>query len=185
MDVYGVDPSLTCTGLAKTTPAGVILTKRVPTVATGSSLGAVRKRVRYIVGQVLQFAPEGEFLTVIESPYVPPKMRAGAVIERAWLFGMLVDQLILRGAVVQVAPATRAMYATGSGNARKPEVVAAMRAKFPEVPIQDDNVADALALMCMGARWIGEPVDGELSKKQLQAMVAVHWPQVREEEKSA
>lgn len=184
MDVYGVDPSLTCTGLAKTTPAGVILTKRVKTAATGNSLGAIRKRVRYIVGQVIQFAPEGPFVSVIEAPYVPPKMRAGSVIERAWLFGMLVDQLILRGAVVQVAPASRAMYATDRGNASKKEVLAAMRARFPELTIQDDNEADGLALLCMGARWLGEPIDGEPSEKQVQAMVATHWPELKEERRA-
>lgn len=176
MDVYGVDPSLTCTGLAKTTPAGVILTKRVKTAATGSGLGAIRKRVRYIVGQTLLFAPEGPFVTVIEKPYVPQGSKAaGSVIERAWLFGLLVDQLICRGGVVDVMPTTRAKLATGNGNARKPQVHAAMQLAFPLVDVPDHNVADAVALLWAGARWAGHEVP-EYSEKQLESWNGVAWP---------
>lgn len=180
MDVYGIDPSLTCTGLAKTTSAGVILTHRVKTSTTPDELGAIAQRIRYITAQVLQFAP-AECLTVIEAPYVPQGAKsAGSVLERAWLFGFLADQLMRRGSIVRVRTTTRAMYATGSGNARKPEVLASMRAAFPAVEIPDDNVADALAMCAMGARWLGEPIDGLLSKKQEAAMVAVHWPEMKE-----
>ena len=179
MDVLGVDQSLTCTGLAKTTFAGVVLTARVRTSPDGDELGDIRRRVRLIVGQVLRFAPD-ECVTVIEAPVIPRGHSAGAILERAWLFGMLVDQLMLRGPVVRVHQATRAMYAADSGRAEKAVVLEAMRAKFPELAIADDNVADALAMAAMGARWLGSPIDGEMSKKQARAMVAVRWPNPKE-----
>lgn len=179
MDVYGIDPSLTCTGLAKTTPAGVVLTKRVKTAPDGDDLSAIARRIRYITSQVVQFAP-AECLTVVEAPLIPRGHSSGAVLERAWLFGFIVDQLMRRGAIVRVRQATRAMYATDNGRASKAEVKAAMRAKFPAVAIPDDNVADALAMAAMGARWLGEPIDGEPSKKQVQAMAAVLWPVTKE-----
>lgn len=177
MDVLGIDQSLTCTGLAKTTPAGVVVTTRIKTSPSGGELGDTRRRIRYIVGQVLRFAPT-ECVTVIEAPIVIRNGQGGAQLERAWLFGLLVDQLIIHGPIAQVRTKTRAMYATGNGNADKPEVLAAIRDSFPDLTVPDDNVADAVALCAMGARWVGAPIDGVPGKKQMAAMVAVHWPEV-------
>ena len=175
MDILGVDQSLSMTGLARLDDAG-ITTDRIKTIPMNGGLSDDRQRIRYIVGRTLRFAPL-ECLTVIEAPYVPKGGKAaGSVTERAWLFGMLVDQLMIRGPVVQVRTKTRAMYATDNGNAEKPEVLAAMHAKFPDVVIRDDNEADALALLCMGARYLGRPIDGPESKKQSKAMTSVVWP---------
>lgn len=185
MEILGVDPSLTMTGLA-CTHDGIVATRRIPTLATAfraQGLLSTRDRIRYIVGQTLRFAPL-ECLTVIEAPYVPQGGKAaGSVIERAWLFGLLVDQLTLRGPVVQVPARTRAKYATGNGNADKKVVLAAMRAAYPGVSIPDDNVADALALLGMGARSMGVPIDGVLELQQLSAMDAVRWPDNKEMKK--
>ena len=176
MDVIGIDQSLSMSGLAKL-ENGTVTLERVKT-ETVDGLEATRNRIRYIVGRSMRFAPTAA-LAVIEAPYVPRGGKAaGAVTERAWLFGMLVDQLILRGPIAQVRTKTRAMYATDNGNAEKPEVLAAMRAKFPDLVIRDDNEADALALLCMGARYLGHPIDGVESKKQKQAMTSVVWPPI-------
>lgn len=176
MNVLGVDQSLTMTGLARLDESGIV-TDRIGTIPTTGGLLDTRQRVRYIVGRTLKFAP-AECLVVIEAPYVPQGSKAaGSVTERAWLFGFLVDQLASRGHIVQVRTKTRAMYATGNGNAEKREVLAAMRAKFPTVVIRDDNEADALALLCMGARFLRTPIDGVASKKQEQAMTSTVWPQ--------
>lgn len=177
MDILGIDQSLTMTGLARL-DGGLLGTDRIGTIPTTGGLLDTRQRVRYIVGRTLKFAP-AECLIVIEAPYVPQGAKAaGSVTERAWLFGMLVDQLASRGPIVQVRTKTRAMYATGNGNAKKPEVLAAMRAKFPDHFIRDDNEADALALLCMGARYLRTPIDGVASKKQEQAMTSTVWPQL-------
>lgn len=176
--VLGLDPSLTSTGLVKVSAGGVIETGRIETAAA-PGLAGTRNRIRHIVGRALRFAPS-ECLTVIEAPYIPPH-NSGSVLERAWLFGFLVDQLMRRGPVVQVAPATRAVYATGNGRAGKALVLATMRERFPGLTIVDDNVADALALACMGARHLGSPVDGPAAEKQARAMAVVRWQSMKEE----
>jgi Holliday junction resolvasome RuvABC endonuclease subunit len=173
-DVIGVDPSLTCTGVAHVDEGGAVSVMRIPTAGDGS-LDDIRLRVRLIVGSVLRFAPTSGLLSVIEAPYIP-QHGSGQVLERAWLFGMLVDQLALRGQVAQVRAKTRAKYGSGNGNAAKPEVRAAVRAAFPGLRIRDDNEADALALAAMGARHLGSPIDGLPSKAQSAAMLAVAWP---------
>lgn len=180
--VLGVDQSLTSTGLALVMPDGHVHTIVIES-APGDGLMGTRRRVRYIVGRTLRFIGEHvdldgtlRVLSVIEAPYVPQGGKAaGLVIERAWLFGMLVDQLAIWGPVVQVRTKTRAKYATGNGNAEKPEVLAAMRAEHPGVRIADDNVADALALAAMGARRMGAPIDGASTKARAAAMDAVAW----------
>lgn len=179
MDVLGVDQSLTMSGLALIS-GGEVTLRRIPTTpVNGSGLEGVRDRIRYIVGQTLQWAPR-RCMTVIEAPYVPKRMQAGAVIERMWLFGMLVDQLLIRGPVVQVRTTTRAMYAADNGSAKKAEVLAAMVGKFPALTIRDDNEADALAMAAMGVRFLGSPVDGPISKKMQQAMTSTVWPNPKE-----
>ena len=174
LQVLGIDPSLTCTGVAIVGESLTVAATRFPTQAGDNSLDDIRTRVRYVVGSVLRFAPT-ECFTVIEAPYIP-KHGSGQVLERAWLFGMLVDQLTLRGPVVRVRAKTRAKYATSNGNADKKAVLEAIRTAFPHVGVRDDNEADAIALAAMGARYLGQPFDGPISKKQQEAMTAVVWP---------
>lgn len=173
MQVLGVDPSLTCTGAAIVGASGMLAPTRFPSEGDGS-LTDIRDRVRYIVGSVLRFAPATGLLSVIEAPYIP-RHNSGQVLERAWLFGMLVDQLLIRGPVVAVNARTRAKYGAGNGNADKKTVTAAVRAAFPNIRIRDDNESDAIVLAAMGARAVGFPIDGEPSKKQVEAMAAVDW----------
>jgi len=178
MQVLGVDQSFTMTGLARVDELGLISLARVATSAQGAGGGTrgTRDRIRYIVGQTLRFAP-AEVLTVIEAPIVARGGKGGAQLERAMLFGLLVDQLLSRGEVVVVHPATRAKYAAGAGHASKEQVLTAMRGRFPGLRFRDDNEADAAALACMGARWLGRPVDGAVGRKQEEAMTSVVWPE--------
>lgn len=171
--VLGVDQSLRGTGLALHVD-GQTSTALVRS-DIGEGVAGIRAAVRYIVGRVVTFAPACD-LYVLEAPIIP-RHGSGLALERAWLFGLLFDQLYLRGQVATVHPSTRALYATGNGKASKDEVVAAMSAAHPglSAPINDD-VADALALMGMGCRWLGSPVDGEISSKQAKAMRSAHWP---------
>lgn len=178
MDVLAVDPSLTKTGLAKVVN-GQLVVDRIET-ETSPTLEGTSVRLGYIVGRTLRFAPE-RCLSVIEAPYVPKGGKAaGSVPERGALFWMLVNQLLRRGPVVQVRTTSRAMYATSNGRAEKAEVLAAMRAAFPGVRFRDDNEADAAALAAMGSRFLGLPIDGPISKKQVQAMTSTVWPLMKE-----
>ena len=170
--VLGVDQSLRGTGLALHVD-GQTSTALVR-ADIGEGVAGIRAAVRYIVGRVVTFAPACD-LYVLEMPYIP-RHNSGLVLERAWLFGLLYDQLCTRGRVAIVATKTRAMYATGNGNADKAQVVEAMKAAHPQVDVRDDNIADALALMGMGCRWLGSPVDGEINTKQARAMTSARWP---------
>lgn len=181
MIAVGIDPSLNCTGLAKITD-GYLETLRLPTSTEQGDLADVRRRVRYITGRMVMFVPQGA-VAVIEAPIVVRGGRGGLQLERAWLFGFLVDQLFARQCqVVQVRPKVRAKLATGNGNAEKRDVLAAIRERFPATRIADDNVADAVALAAAGARWAGEPIDGALTKKQAEAMASVSWPNTEKRE---
>ena len=181
MDVFGIDQSLTMTGLGRLVDGQVELTRISSDATAAGDLIALHERLRYIAGKTVQFAPK-QCLTVIERPIIPAH-NSGMVLERSWLFGKLYDQLALRGPVVTVWPSTRAMYAADNGNARKREVLDAMRAKFPALMIRDDNEADALALLCMGTRYLGTPIDGPMTKKQNQAMTSTVWPPIEGESK--
>lgn len=170
--VLGVDQSLRGTGVAlhadgKTSTALV-------RAEIGEGVVGIREAVRFIVGRVVKFAPACD-VYVLEAPIIP-RHGSGLALERAWLFGMLFDQLMTRGRVATVHPSTRAMYATGNGRADKDEVVAAVRAAHPLVDVPNHDVADAVALMAMGCRWLGSPVDGEISSKQAKAMRSARWP---------
>ncbi len=173
MAILGIDPSLRCTGFTLTTRGGEVFPARIRT-KPADGLVEQRDQIRFIVGTILRAAPDRLDVTVIEKPYV--SRFGGDVIDRAWLFGLLVDQLLQRGPVALVTARGRAKYAAHSGNADKAAVLAAIREAFPNVPIRDDNEADSIALAAMGARFLGVPIDGIPSKAQLQAMTAVHWP---------
>lgn len=181
MHAVGVDSSLTRTGFALVSPLADVspILATMPTVPEDGDLADLQRRIRYITGRVLRLVP-GKVLSVIETPYLP-KHGGGAVLERVGLYWFLVDQLLQRGPVVTVAAATRAKYAADHGNATKDQVLAAMRAKHPDLVIPNHDAADALALADMGARFLGFPVDGDPSKQQLEAMSAVRWQPTKKE----
>ena len=183
-NVVGVDPSLTATGLAIVTHRAVVATKVVGSTPRPGWVGNAA-RVREIVGPVAAFIPRFS-LVVIEEMYVPKGPKAGgSVIERAWLWGFIVDQAVQRGCeVVVVNNSHRAMLATGNGGAKKTDVKAAMKKRFPGVRVSDDNAADALALAAAGAWWAGFPIEGPTHAGQNEAMSKVPWPTKREESNS-
>jgi Holliday junction resolvasome RuvABC endonuclease subunit len=169
----GIDPSLTCTGVAVIDGEGGALTRRIVSPNIGSTLLARRNRIRQAVSGVLATVPARVNVTVIEVP--TSRQQFGAQNERTALYWFLVDQLLARGPVVEVAPSSRAKLATGNGRAKKGEVVTFMRAAFPLTRIPDDNAADALALAWAGARWAGSEVPAYLPSQQ-EAFARLAWP---------
>lgn len=174
--VIGLDPSLTGTGLALITAAGFVSTTVVRT-KPAPGLSGTRERLRHVRDVAMAWVPAGS-LVLVEKLYIPQGRGAdGSLIDRAGLWWLTVDALLELGCVVaEVAPATRAKLAASNGNAKKADVTAAMRERFPATPISDDNVADALALAAAAAHWAGFPADGPLTAKQQEAMTAVPWP---------
>jgi Holliday junction resolvasome RuvABC endonuclease subunit len=172
MIAVGLDPSLTCTGVAIAN-GGEVLTRRVVSPNLGKSLLARRNRIRRAVEGILAPIPARVDVTVIEVPH--SRQQFGAQNERIALYWILVDQLLARGPVVEVAPSQRAKLATGSGRATKDDVVAVTRAAFPEAQIPDDNVGDAVALMWAGARWAGAETPTYLPGQE-EAFSRLAWP---------
>jgi crossover junction endodeoxyribonuclease RuvC len=171
--VAGVDQALGTSGVAiLTTSTGAWATARVlsPTpsslkaAAEESDLATQALRMRSIAAAIAARVPEGASVVMEGLAY------DGHDYERklAGLRWMLIDALRRRGCRVrQVAPSTRAKYATGSGKASKEQVVAAVLHQYPGADVAagasrpDDNVADAVALAALGARMAGHPVEAD------------------------
>lgn len=173
MIAVGIDPSLTCTGIATIDDTGRVETRRVAAPSLGTTLQARRDRMRKAIAGILAPIPPRVGVTVIEVPFAAKQF--GAHDQRLALYWWLVDQLLARGPVVEVKPPQRAKLATGNGGAGKKDVVAAMRAAYPEARIPDDNVADALALAAAGARWLGHPTR-TYTPDQEAVFARLDWP---------
>lgn len=185
--VIGVDPSLTCTGVAMLSwhegtdfPGPSWQTWRARSAALGADvdpsevLTLTRRRIRIVLREALALVPARVDMSVVEGPSLGSRTALSKADERAALRWFLIDQLMARGPVVVVQPKTRALLGSGDGNADKPKVREAVREAFPDVHVPDDNVADAVALAAAGAYRIGFPV--EYTPHQIKAHGRVPWP---------
>lgn len=174
MIAVGIDPSLSCTGVAVIdTTTGKIIARRVVTESQGKTLLGKRRRIRQAVARTLNVIPARVDLTAIEVPN--SRSQFGAQNERMALYWFLVDQMFARGPVVEIAPATRAVLASGNGRASKEAVTSAMRAAFPAVQVTDDNVADALSLAAAAAARLGHP-QYPYDAHQSKSFANIAWP---------
>lgn len=174
MIAVGIDPSLTCTGVAVAdVDRDAWRTGRARTEAGAETLPLVRRRMRLALARTLELVPGKFDVCVIEKP--SEHSQYGKHNERVGLYWFLVDQLLPRGLVVPVGPTGRAKYATGDGWSKKPAVLEAVRLSMPHVMVPDHNVADAVALALMGARYLRRPLD-VVGVKQDEAFAAVAWP---------
>lgn len=169
--VLGVDASLTSTGLAHVDTTSLEwVTTRIRTdtggkAAVGDPIKRQARRLRRIAVAVRQFP------STIEPPFgdldliVLEGMSFGSIgrgsRDSAGLWWRIVDELALAFPcpLLIVEPKTRAKYAAGSGNADKSDVLAAVRATYPDVDVPQHDVADAMTLAAIGARFLGCPVE--------------------------
>lgn len=173
--VLGVDPSLTSTGLARVdTDDHLVIDVATVTSKPGNQPGIEGRvqRLARICQHVIAFADLDEVdLLVIEAPAF--SSRSGQQHDRSGLWWRLIDRALDHGCqVVEVAPTSRAKYATGKGNAGKDEVLLAVAKRYPHVDVTNNNEADALVLAAMGAHLVGHPID-ELPKTHLDALTKV------------
>lgn len=115
-------------------------------------------------------------IAVIEAPATSAAGGSGHDRSALWWFTykMLRQQGI---PVVQVTTQKLKIYATGKGNKLdKEEVLIAMLRRHPEALIRNNDEADGLTLACMGARLLGQPVDGKLAQIYLRALDGVALP---------
>lgn len=180
--VMGLDLSLTSTGIA-------CLGGLFPNEIDEANLGRVRStgkkdddlakravRLTAIFGELMTHVVDcAPHLVVIESPSYAS--RHGSPHDRSGLWWLVVQALAeMSIPVATVSPQGRAKYGTGRGNAKKPEVYAAVKADYPDVAFTCDDEADALLLALMGMRHLGYAVDPERTAKQLEAMDGAAWP---------
>ena len=157
--IIGIDPSLTGTGVATAEGLHTITSKPSDTTLTGR-----RARLTTIVHEldsiVLGVKPwrfeRTPNLIVIEAPSLAQKSQAGT-LDRNGLWWLLVDRLHTLGIpVVEVTPSTLKKFATGKGNATKPDMRMALYQRAG-LDCRDDNQVDAWWLRQVGLHILEDP----------------------------
>lgn len=183
MITVGIDLSLTSTGVAIIDNTGPLLDVRTHRIRTAGKEDAPLAdrwkrldRIRFDIAVAIRPGPIN--IVVIEGPSLGQTRQRGTH-DRSGLWWNVVQALYLNELVVDVAevpPAARARYATGRGNAAKDAVLAAVIKRYPMVDIDGNDIADALVLAAMGARWAEQPIEDSLPMANLNAMRSVRWP---------
>lgn len=192
MIVTGIDMSMTGMGVARidtrTGDIATLLLKSSPhraraRTARGKSVQLLRHRaarLHRLASAVVSFAQMSD-LAVIEAPSYGSK--GGMSRDRDGLWWLIVGELEADiCAVAEVAPKSRALYATGDGGADKSMILAACRNDYA-CELDDDNIADALVLAAMGARQYGEPIERQrvTTSWQQRSLSANIWPNIEGE----
>lgn len=180
MKVLGLDLSLSETGLAVGTGDGAV-TSMFRTVGHRKPPPTYEQRearLDLIVDHVSLFLVGGTDLVVLEGPSYGSS--GGDAFDRAGLW-WAVRRVAARRTlpVVIVPPKTRAMYATGRGDADKAAVLAAVAVLYPDVDVSGHNEGDALVLAAIGLRRLGSPLERTpLPTRSLSALDKMRWPDV-------
>lgn len=169
----GIDLSLTGTGWATIGTDG-IQTGLVKSIGhKGDSLATRYHRLSTLREQ-LQFVISDNTLVVIEQPAYAAV--GGSHHDRSGLWWMVVGTYLgYEYKVAEVPPTVVKKFATGKGNADKDTVLAATIRRYPDANVSNNNVADAVTLAAMGARFMGHPQEVD-TVKLLEAMAVVRWP---------
>lgn len=167
--VVGVDLSLIATGVAHHTPTG-----HVEDVITATGRGIVR--LRQITAQVKALTSSAT-LVVLEGPAYAARHGQTGHHERAGLYWLLQDRLLVAGRPVAVIPpASLKLYALGRGGGKgtdKAAMVVAARDRLGYTGTEN-NEADALWLAAAGLAWLTgqHPVP----KAHHRALDGCQWP---------
>lgn len=175
--VLGIDPSLTATGVVAIQSAEGETGTRVHTFGRKGKtdeplmtrLARINDTVTAVQNVIRQLVVYPE-LIAIEGP--SHGNTTGSHHDRSGLWWMLVRELTYEMGleVVEITPSQVKTYATGKGNAGKTEVMAAVIRRHLDVPITNDNEADAFVLAAMAARLVGEPIEESLPQTHLRTM---------------
>ena len=167
--VVGLDPSLRATGLAL--PDGELLTITTPSCST---LDDKIERVRHVVGKV-GVRSRIAALVVIEGPAFG--MNNKATHELAGLWWSLVVRLAEQGNQIAVmSPGQLKKFATGNGNAKKPDMRMALYQRAG-LDIRSDDEVDAFWLRQAGLVRQGHPDALSLPKTQTAVLDSIAWPE--------
>lgn len=182
MNIAGIDPSLTNTGLA-------ILTNGHPTHLShhgypghNSDTWKTRsRRIRWTTRTTYQTLTTGRHidLAVIEGPAY--NSHHGSAFDRAALWhGIYAALEAAHIPIAVVAPRTRAAWATGTGTATKTDVTNAVQTWYPNTTITCDDEADALVLAAIGAHHHHQPLPFPTKPRHTTALDKIHWPEETE-----
>lgn len=167
MNIVGLDLSLTATGWAAS-DHGTITTS--PRDELGARLEVIRSTIHDLTN--------GSHLVVIED--LPSHVKHGGPqlgmvhgIVRHWFWAHHVP-------VVLIPPASLKTYATGKGNASKPDIRMAIYQRYG-LDIPDDNAADAHVLRAMALDHYGAPL-AVLPQTHRRALDKVDWPNLTDQE---
>lgn len=157
--VLGLDLSITGTGIAPATGSTSTLH---PRTAGDERLLEIRNHISLELDTV--------HLAVIEGPV----LRSQAALSLAMLHGAVRTLLwdTATGYVI-IPPATLKKYATGRGNATKPDMAVALY-KRTGLELADDNQVDAWWLRAMGLDALGAPIVA-LPADQRAVLAKFHW----------
>jgi Holliday junction resolvasome RuvABC endonuclease subunit len=169
--VVGLDLSLTGTGVAVIDEGGIRTSLIRSKGNAGASLFDRAVRLVELSQRITDLIPE-RALVVIEQPAY--SQTGGSHHDRSGLWWLIVAYLHGTHRTVEVTPGTLKKYAAGKGTAGKDEMLAAAIRRYPSVAISNNNVADALHLAAMGARHLGQPIEGD-TVKIAEAMTVPRW----------
>lgn len=169
----GLDLSLTSTGVA-VIHNGVATVRRITSKpkpkATSEDTAA---RLDALVAEIISSIPgSDQTLIAVEGPSFGSSGSAAHILGGLWW--LVRHALRVEGFdVVVAAPGTVKKYATGSGNAPKDQVLAAVVRRYSAVDVTGNDEADALVLAAIRARLEGHPFEGALPQPQADAVKAV------------
>ncbi len=104
----------------------------------------------------------------------------GGAMAAAQLMGALKLRLIEDGVrYVEIPPSTLKKFATGKGNATKPDMAVALY-KRAGIELANDNEVDAWWLRAAGLQALGHPVVN-VPQSQIEALAKVTWPNLKEQ----
>lgn len=173
--VVGIDLSLSQTGVA-ILHGGKVTTNYLNVKPVASEDRYLSKLLRFekignglldMLDETIQ--PWTEPHIFLEGPAYQSKGSSGHDIAGNWW--LFYQSLVANGMSPHIIPpSTVKQYATGKGNANKDAVMAAVIRRYLDIDIPNNDVADAVTLMALGARYFGQPIEADLPKLNLKAL---------------
>lgn len=183
--VCGVDLSLARTGIAHlesaTDDMWALSTHRIVTPPhLKGDLRALRDRMVY-VRTAISVEAEHSTLVAMEGPSFASVGSSSKDLMGLWW--MCYDRLVREHRVLVVPPSSLKKWATGKGNAGKPQVAVGLHRTFPQdvfgvdFAAVDDNEADAAGLCGIGAQALGWSVPIDFPKYRQDVIAGLRLPE--------
>jgi crossover junction endodeoxyribonuclease RuvC len=114
-------------------------------------------------------------LALIETP--AQSSTTGHAHDRSGLWWQVVEMLYqMNIPTMEVGIGKIKIYAKGNGVGAKDEIMAAAIRRYLEVPISNNNEADAFVLAALGARLLGDPIEEFMPKTHTRALEGLVLP---------